>query len=114
MAKDRLNEPLRQFLDAFANGLAVEFGEQEERARKIADFAGHTLQQELGGTGTLYIPTGHFFYVAEVHKRIYKRWQAGVAIEALAREFDVTARQVYNIIEKINGEKFKKEQQTLF
>lgn len=109
----RHNDDVMQFVDAYAADLVKELAYTPEDARIRAELAANTLQEQFGGGG-FYVATGHFWYADERARRIFKRWQAGVSVENLADEFNVTDRRIRQIIEKIRDAQFKAAQGKLF
>lgn len=107
------NEDVSQFIQAYCDELINEFKYEPEAARTRAELAAQVLQNQFGGGG-FYVSKGTFFYADERARRIYKRWQAGVSIPALANETGLTERRLYQIIEKIRDAKFKASQGNLF
>jgi Mor family transcriptional regulator len=109
----RHNNDVMQFVAAYIDNLKIELEQTPEDAEILAGLAAHTLQEEFGGDN-FYVSTGHFWFKGEVARRIFKRWQAGVSIENLADEFELTTRRIRQIIEKIRDSNFKAKQGKLF
>jgi Mor family transcriptional regulator len=103
---------LEQFVVAIADGYVQEFKDDPEAARQRANFAMSVIQSNAGGAG-IYIGKGHLWHISEVHRRIYSRF-TGNNHAQLAREFNLTERQIYNIIAAVGDEEFERRQGKLF
>jgi len=107
------NDNVMQFMEKYRENLKTMMNKKDEECEDLAGLAAHTLQEEFGGD-SFYVSLGFFWSKSEVARRIYKRWQAGVSIENLSDEFEVTTRRIRQIIEKIREANFKEKQQVLF
>lgn len=83
-----------------------------DNARSAAELALATIQAHSAGCAS-YIAKGHLWAVTEKHRRIYRRF-TGANHGQLAREFGLTERQVYTIIERVGREEFERKQIKLF
>lgn len=110
--RGKYTEILEQLVAGIAAGYVEEFKDSVEVARKRAELAMSRIQAEASGTG-IYIAKGHLWHISEKHRRIYRRF-SGSNHAALAREFDLTERQVYSIIAAVGQEEFDKKQCKLF
>lgn len=82
-----------------------------EDAQRAAGLVLETIRGRLSGSAA-YFAKGHFFAITEKHRRIYRRF-TGANHAPLAREFDLTERQIYNIIAAVEAEEFERRQQKL-
>ena len=110
--RGKYTEVLEQLIAAITAGLVEEFGDTPEDARKRALLAMDRIQAEAAGTG-IYIAKGHLWHISEKHRRIYRRF-TGNNHAALAREFDLTERQIYSILAAVGQEEFERKQGKLF
>lgn len=110
--RGKFNELLEQVLLATAEGLAEEFKLPADKARTYAEYAMSCFQQHTAGSG-IYVSKGHLWYVDETHRRIYSRF-TGANHAQLAREFNLTVRQIYNIIAVVGEAEFNRRQPDLF
>lgn len=110
--RGKYTEVLEQIVVGIAAGFMEEFKDPAEEARKRAELAMSRIQAEASGTG-IYIAKGHLWFVSEKHRRIYRRF-SGSNHAALAKEFDLTERQIYSIIAMVGQEEFEKKQCKLF
>lgn len=110
--RGKFTEVLEQIVAEIAGGFMEEFKDAAEDARKRAELAMSKIQAIAAGTG-IYVAKGHLWHVNEVHRRIYRRF-TGSNHAALAREFDKTERQIYNIIAAVGAEEFERKQIKLF
>lgn len=108
----KYTEVLEQLIIAITAGMTEEFGYPPEEAKKRALVAMDRIQSEASGTG-IYIAKGHLWYIGEKHRRIYRRF-TGNNHAALAREFDLSERQVYSIIAAVEKEEQERRQGKLF
>lgn len=110
--RGKYTEVLEQLVAGIAAGFMEEYKDTAEIARTRAELAMSRIQAEASGTG-IYIAKGHLWHISEKHRRIYRRF-TGNNHAHLAREFDLTERQVYSIIAAVGQEEFEKKQQKLF
>ncbi|MDA8412998.1 MAG: hypothetical protein M0023_04330 [Desulfobacteraceae bacterium] len=110
--RGKYTEVLEQLVAGIAAGYMEEFKDPAEIARKRAELAMSRIQAEASGTG-IYIAKGHLWFISEKHRRIYRRF-TGTNHAALAREFDLTERQIYSIIAAVGQEEFNRKQCKLF
>jgi Mor family transcriptional regulator len=110
--RGKFTEILEQLVAGIAAGFIEEFKDAAEVARKRAELAMSRIQAEASGTG-IYIAKGHLWFIGEKHRRIYRRF-TGSNHAALAREFDLTERQIYSIIAMVGAEEFERKQCKLF
>jgi len=110
--RGKFTEVLEQLAAAIAAGYVEEFKDTPDNARKRANLAIHRIQAEASGTG-IYIAKGHLWHIDQLHRRIYARF-TGNNHAALAREFDLTERQIYSIVAAVAQEEFERKQCKLF
>lgn len=110
--RGKFTEVLEQIVAEITSGFVEEFKDAAEEARKRAELAMSKIQAIAAGTG-IYVAKGHLWHINEVHRRIYRRF-TGSNHAALAREFDKTERQIYNIIAAVGAEEFERKQCKLF
>lgn len=109
---DKYPSVMAEWLEAITDKYVEELKMPPDAARSAAEVAMATIQ-ELSYGGAVYIPKGYLFHVSEKHRRIYRRFD-GRNHAQLAREFDLTARQIYTIVERIQQEEFERKQGKLF
>ena len=110
--RGKFTEVLEQLVDGIAAGFMEEYKDTAEVARHRAELAMSRIQAEASGTG-IYIAKGHLWHISEKHRRIYKRF-TGNNHAALAREFDMTERQIYSVVAAVGQEEFERKQCKLF
>lgn len=110
--RGKFTEVLEQIVAEITSGFVEEFKDAAEEARKRAELAMSKIQSIAAGTG-IYVAKGHLWHINKVHRRIYSRF-TGSNHAALAREFDKTERQIYNIIAAVGAEEFERKQIKLF
>jgi len=110
--RGKFTEVLEQFAAAIAEGYVAEFQDTPDAAKTRANFAIGVIQTHAKGTA-IYIGQGHLWHVSELHRRIYRRFN-GTNHAQLAHEFDLSERQIYNIIAAVEAEEFKRRQPDLF
>ncbi|WP_298438005.1 Mor transcription activator family protein [Geobacter sp.] len=110
--RGKFTEVLEQMVDAIAAGYVAEFKDTPEEARTRAELAIGQIQAQAGGGG-LYVAKGHLWHIDERHRRIYQRFTGGNHAQ-LAKEFDLTERQIYVIVERLRREEFERRQMRLF
>lgn len=110
--RGKFTEVLEQLAADIASGYVEEFKDTPEEARKRAELAMSRIQTQAGGGG-LYVGKGHLWFVDERHQRIYRRFN-GANHAQLAREFGLTERQIYTIVERVGREEFLRKQGNLF
>jgi Mor family transcriptional regulator len=81
-------------------------------ARSCASLAVETIRESAKG-GVLYVAKGHLYAITERHRAIYRRFTGHNHFQ-LAKEFDLSERQIYTIIERIGAESFERKQPSLF
>lgn len=106
--RGKYTEVLEQLVMGIATGFMEEYKDSAADARKRAELAMSKIQAEASGTG-IYIAKGHLWHISEKHRRIYRRF-TGSNHAQLAKEFDLTERQVYSIIAAVGQEEFEKRQ----
>ncbi|GAC1453180.1 MAG: hypothetical protein PVSMB11_13410 [Desulfuromonadaceae bacterium] len=99
---------LTGLVDVISEGFSAELKMPAENARKAAEMAMEIIYNHSAGSA-LYIAKGHLWAVTEKHRRIYRRF-TGANHTQLAREFDLTSRQIYSIIAMVGQEEFEKKQ----
>lgn len=110
--RGKFTEVLEQLVAGIAAGYMEEFKDSAADARRRAELAMSRIQAEASGTG-IYIAKGHLWFISEKHRRIYRRF-TGNNHAALAREFNLTERQIYAIIAAVGQEEFERKQGKLF
>lgn len=110
--RGKYTEVLEQLVISISAGFMEEFKDTATDARKRAEVAMSRIQEEASGTG-IYIAKGHLWHISEKHRRIYRRF-TGANHALLAREFGLTERQIYSIVERVGREEFEKKQIKLF
>lgn len=110
--RGKYTEVLEQLVEGIAAGFIEEYKDSTEDARTRAELAMSRIQAEASGTG-IYIAKGHLWHISEKHRRIFRRF-SGNNHAQLAREFDLSERQVYSIIAAVGREEFDKRQCKLF
>ena len=103
---------LAELADQIAAGYREELKMSPEDAKRAADMAIEMIRTHAGG-GALYIAKGHLWAVTEKHRRIYRRF-TGANHGQLAREFGLTERMIYTIVERVGREEFERKQCKLF
>lgn len=110
--RGKYTEVLEQLVAGMTEGFTEEFKDAPEVARKRAELAMSRIQAEASGTG-IYIAKGHLWFISDKHRRIHRRF-TGSNHAALAREFDLTERQIYSIVAAVGQEEFERKQCKLF
>ncbi|NVO00012.1 MAG: hypothetical protein HXX17_11855 [Geobacteraceae bacterium] len=110
--RGKFNEILEQAMLSTAETLVAEFKLLPDLAKDIAACAMGCFQRHTGGTG-VYVSKGHLWFIDETHRHIYSRF-TGSNHAQLAREFNLTERQIYNIIAAIGEQEFQRRQPNLF
>lgn len=110
--RGKFSQLLAELGDHIVAGYMEELKMPPEDAKRAADMALEVIRAHAGG-GALYIAKGHLYAVTEKHRRIYRRF-SGANHAALAREFDLTERQIYSIIAMVGQEEFDRKQCKLF
>lgn len=110
--RSKYTELLIGLMEQIREGFIAELKMNPDDAKKAAEIAIEMIREHAGG-GLLYIGKGHLFAVTEKHWRIYNKF-SGANHTQLAREFGVTERHIYSIIERCQGEVFEKSQLKLF
>lgn len=110
--RGKFSQLMSELGDQIATGYIDELKMNAEEAKRAAAMALEVIRSHAGG-GALYIAKGHLYAVTEKHRRIYRRF-SGANHAALAREFDLTERQIYSIIAMVGEEEFQRKQCKLF
>lgn len=110
--RSKFNETFQHVIDSSAPIIAKELSLTTEVAVIAAGIVIGRLQEIAGGEG-FYIGKGHLWYVSEKHRRIYRRF-TGANHAALAHEFGVTVRHVYDVVKNLGAEEFERKQIKLF
>lgn len=103
---------LTELVDVITEAYMTELKLSAENAKRAAELAMEAIRTHAPGSA-LYIAKGHLWAVTEKHRRIYRRF-SGANHGQLAREFDLTERQIYSIIAMVGQEEFERKQQRLF
>lgn len=83
-----------------------------EQARQIGLQAAEHVRQAYGGQ-PIYVPKGLYLVVSERDREIWRKFD-GNNYHQLAREYDLTLRQIYSIIARVREEDFQRRQMGLF
>jgi Mor family transcriptional regulator len=110
--RGKYSEVLEIILGLICTEFIEELKMDPATARQAAELAVETLRTNAGGGG-LYIAKGHLFAVTENHRRIYRRFNGSNHFQ-LAREFNLSERQIYTIVERCQQEDFGRRQMKLF
>lgn len=110
--RGKFSEALVGILDQIATALVRELKMDHGPARKAAEIAVEMIRETTGG-GTLYVAKGHLFAITEKHRTIYRRFTGDNHFQ-LSREFDLSERQIYTIVERCRAEEFSQRQPGLF
>lgn len=110
--RSKFSEALIGILDQIAGALVKELKMEPGLARQAAEMSVEMIRETTGG-GTLYVAKGHLYTITEKHRTIYRRFTGSNHFQ-LAREFDLTERQIYTIVERCQSEEFEKKQPSLF
>lgn len=86
----------------------VATGIDAEQARKAALQVAEQARETYGGE-QLYIPKGLALVVSERDREIWRKYN-GSNHFALAKEYNLTVRQIYSIIERVRAEEFHRRQ----
>ena len=103
---------LQEWLDAITENYTSELKMEPGIARTAAELALATIQEHSAGCAS-YISKGHIWHISEKHRRIHRRF-TGANHSQLAREFGLTERQIYTIVERVGREEFERKQGKLF
>ena len=79
-------------------GAFIQCGRTPEEANALAGTAIEALALLAGGR-SVYLPKGKTLRAALKHRKIYKEFD-GVNVAALAKKYDLSSAQIYNIIKK--------------
>jgi len=109
--RGKYGELLEQLRNSLAAGFVAELKMTPDQAVKAADMAIELMRSEISGN-TVYFAKGHLYAITEKHRRIYRRF-TGANHAQLAREFNLTERQIYSIVAAVGDEEFKRRQGTL-
>ena len=86
----------------------VEAGVEAERSREIGLLAAERLRATYGGD-QMYIPSGLALALARRDLQMYAEFD-GTNQGPLAKKYDLTVRQVYNVIERVRAEERARQQ----
>lgn len=103
---------LTELVDVISQGFRDELKMAPDQAHRAAGMAIESIKNHVGGSA-IYFAKGHLWAVSEIHRRIYRRF-TGANHAELAREFNITERQVYNILAAVGREEFERRQLKLF
>lgn len=103
---------LTELIDVVGAAYRAELKMPDDAAKVAAEMAIEAIKSHVGGTA-IYFSKGHFYAVTEVHRRIYSRF-SGNNHAQLAREFNLTERQIYSIVASVGQEEFERRQGKLF
>ena len=106
--RGKFSEALEGILSQISLAFVKELKMDPEQARKAAEVAVEMIRENAGG-GVLYVAKGHLWAITETHRRIYSRFNGSNHFQ-LAKEFNLTERQIYAIVARCQEEKFNKEQ----
>ena len=110
--RGKYSEVLEVILGLICTEFIEELKMASPLARQAAELAVEVLRSNAGGGG-LYIAKGHLFAVTENHRRIYRRFNGSNHFQ-LSREFNLSERQIYTIVERCQQEDFGRKQMALF
>lgn len=82
------------------------------RARQIGLRAADKIRQDHGGE-QLYVGKGQALLISERDREIWRDYD-GTNHHAMARQHDLTVRQIYNIVARVRDEEFNRRQLGLF
>jgi Mor family transcriptional regulator len=103
---------LTELVEVIADNYHQELRMAADDARRAAELAIESIKAHVGGSA-IYFAKGHLWAITERHRAIYKRF-TGANHAQLAREFNLTERQIYNIIALVGQEEFEARQGKLF
>lgn len=83
-----------------------------EQARQVGLAAADAVRRHFGGE-QVYIPKGLALAISERDREIWRKFNGRNHLE-LAKEYGLTARQIYSIIARVKEEEFQKRQGKLF
>ncbi len=83
-----------------------------EKARTIGRCAAERVRQYYGGI-QVYMPKGLALVLSERDREIWRKFNGGNYAE-LAREYNLTDRQIRSIVARVKEEEFQKRQGKLF
>lgn len=110
--RGKFSEALTGILDQISTALVKELKMEPVQARTAAEIAVEMIRETTGG-GTLYVAKGHLYAITEKHRTIYRRF-TGDNYYQLSREYDLSERQIYTIVERCRAAEFTKRQPSLF
>lgn len=110
--RGKFSSLLVELTEQIAVGFQEELKMSPEDARRAAELAMEMIKDHAGG-GAIYIAKGHLHAITEKHRRIHRRF-TGANHAQLAREFGLTERQIYTIVERVGREEFERKQIKLF
>lgn len=106
--RGKYGEVQEQLRNSIAEGFVAELKMAPDQAVRAADMAMELMRGQISGN-TIYFAKGHLFAVMEKHRRIYRRF-TGSNHAQLAREFNLTERQIYSAIAAVEKEEFERRQ----
>lgn len=106
--RGKFSEMLAGLGELIAADFIEELKMEAELAKRASGIALEVIRTNAGG-GALYVAKGHLFGITEKHRRIYRKF-SGANHAQLAREFDLTERQIYSIIAMVGEEEFERKQ----
>jgi Mor family transcriptional regulator len=110
--RSKHSEILETILDLICAAFVEELKMDATAARLAAELAVEMFRSS-GGGGAIYFAKGHLYAVTQNHRRIYSRFN-GTNHFALAKEFNLSERQIYTIVERCQQEDFGRQQMGLF
>lgn len=82
-----------------------------EAAAPLALDLAEGLRTEIGGSQP-YLPKGAHYEITQRDREIYAKFR-GTNHHALAREYNLTPRQIYSIVERVGNAEFARRQAVL-
>lgn len=108
----RYPEVLRDLIDRGAERIVEEAGLPVDQARHIAYLITEIIRRDWAGTN-LYLAKGLAHDITQRDREMYGKF-TGTNHAALAKEYNITVRQVYDRLALIAAEEFKRRQPGLF
>jgi Mor family transcriptional regulator len=105
-------ELLRDLIDKASPEIAEKMGLSMEMARQAVFVVAEVIRKDWSGDG-LYLPKGLAYEISRRDREMYRKF-TGNNHAALAREYDLSVRQVYARIALVGEEEFKRKQCNLF
>jgi Mor family transcriptional regulator len=106
------SETLQGLVVQICTAFVEEMKMDPDSARNCAALAVETIRESAKG-GVLYVAKGHLYAITERHRTIYRRFTGHNHFQ-LAKEFDLSERQIYTIVERCGAESFERKQPSLF